>query len=208
MKFKNLLKKTNICKLKYLSPDGQSRIPDMVYVAKGMWLDAARENEEKFTDHLQENAKVYSLSGDLLKEGISPEQGELSKYKGGIIIFSTDVNSAQISVTEIITWFKQNNATFVDRLMKNKSILYKLRKERPPDQRPDLGFSIGTFFKGHYPDIKSGRTFNEKSVCIEMTGIPAGVLQSVSAAICRDFEQPTVLVKDFSRDRFYLVDVK
>jgi len=37
--------------------------------------------------------EYYSLNGELLKEGISPHQMSLDKFKGGIIVFSTDVNA-------------------------------------------------------------------------------------------------------------------
>ncbi|MCX6233442.1 MAG: hypothetical protein NT175_01780 [Bacteroidetes bacterium] len=208
MRLRDFFKKSTIRKIKYLSPDGKPDIPDMVYVAKGIWLAQARKNEEKFTNHIQENTKVYSLSGDLLEEGISPEQRELSKYRGGIIVFSTDVNCVQLTTNIITTWFKQNCATFVNRLMKNKNITQLMIKNKILNQKSDLGFSVGQFFKGHFVDLKTGKKYNEKSMSIELIGMPTDVLPLIATAICKHFEQQTALVKDFNTGKFYLVDDK
>lgn len=60
----------------------------------------------------------YGKSRTIMSEGIQyePESNE----KGGIIVFSTDVNAVELSPNRIANWVKQKFATFKNRRIPRK----------------------------------------------------------------------------------------
>jgi hypothetical protein len=147
--------------------------------------------------------EYYSLNGELLKEGVSPDQMGLDKFKGGIIVFSTDVNAVKVSKSKLVSWFKSKYETFYNRLMKNK----KLSNIITSKFSKDIGsFTIGNFFKGRY--VENGKTFDEKSTSIEILGVPSEVLVRLATEIARNFNQSTVLLKDKNTNKNILIDKK
>jgi len=142
--------------------------------------------------------------GDIhIWEGIATDQFGLDKYKGGIIVFSTDVNAEGFSKSKVKNFIIKKWKTLSNRLMKNK----KLTKIITSKFEKDIGaFSIGNFFKGRY--ISGGKTFDEKSTSIEILGIPSKILIRLATEIAREFNQETVLLKDNETGRNILIDSK
>lgn len=153
-----------------------------------------------YNEHITE---YYSLNGELMKEGVSSDQMGLDKFKGGIIIFSTDVNAVKISKSKIISWFKSKYETFYNRLMKNKKLSSIITSKFSNDIS---SFTIGNFFKGRY--VENGKTFDEKSTSIEILGVPSEILVRLATEIARDFNQSTVLLKDKNTNKNILIDRK
>ena len=143
----------------------------------------------------------YSLQGDLLNEGISSDQYGLDKFKGGCIVFSTDVNISDVSKNSIIKWFKNKWKSLVNRFKKDKKLTDIISNIK------DIGaFSIGNFFKGRY--ISNDKTYDEKSTSIEVLGIPSEILIRLATEIAKSFKQETVLLKDYNTGKNLLIDQK
>lgn len=138
----------------------------------------------------------------IFTEGISPEQYGLDKYKGGTIVFSTDVNAADLSKNKVKNFFLKKWKTLSNRLTKDRKL-----GELITNKFKEIGaFSIGNFFKGRY--VSGDNIFNEKSASIEVLGIPSEVLIRLATEIARAFNQETVLFKDHETGRNILIDQK
>lgn len=136
-------------------------------------------------------------------EGIAPEQYELDKYKGGIVVFSTDVNASDINKNKVKNFIMKKYLTLVNRFMKNKKLTDIVTKKFAGKIN---AFSIGNFFKGRY--VSGDKIFDEKSTSIEILGIDSNVLIRLATEIAREFKQETVLLKDFNTGRNILIDQK
>ena len=147
--------------------------------------------------------EYYSLNGELLKEGISPHQMKLDKFKGGIIVFSTDVNAVDISKSKIVSWFKKKYETFYNRLMKDRKLNDIITSKFSENIK---GFTIGNFFKGRY--VENGKIFDEKSTSIEILGVPSEILIRLATEIARSFNQATVILKDKNTNKNIVIDKK
>jgi len=66
-------------------------------------------------------------------------------------------------------------------------------------------FSIGNFFKGRYKST-GGNTYDERSTSIEIIGIESKTLIQIAEEITREFNQQTVLVKDYTSGEIFLVN--
>jgi hypothetical protein len=189
------------------SPDGLEEAPQGSFYSKGEWSNLVRINEKSFTGSKIDGTEV------LLPEGYSPEQFGLSKYRGGIIVFSTDVNavknSADTKIGKLKNFVENKFDTFKNRVLKNKKLTKLIQKHNlaSPEDYFIGSFSIGKFFNGRYVGIK-GEVYNEKSSSIEILGVPSEVLLLLATEIAKDFKQETVLVKDLNKNKFYLADAR
>ena len=121
-------------------------------------------------------------------------------HRGGVIVFSTDVNSVKMSDSRVVNWVKQHLTTFWNRhsMVRRIGDLVKRFKEV-------YGITIGGFVKGRYFDRENNRTFDETSASVELVGIAKDVLLHVAEAIAREFQQQTVLVKCYADNSIMLV---
>jgi len=116
-----------------------------------------------------------------------PLNPEHPDWKGGVITFSTDVNAtAQPGVIgKLKSWLSTvwNRLNLTGRL---RSIMASIGK--------DFGYTVRPMGRGNYvsPD---GTVFNERSLSIEILGVPNEFLQAVGAAITKAFNQQEVLVR-------------
>jgi hypothetical protein len=151
---------------------------------------------------LPENRIFYSFEGKQLKEGIS----YVFEDKGGIIVFSTEVNAmidTKDFVSKVKGFFKSKYQSFKNVAFKDTKLDSILKKF------PDVqAYSIGNFFKGRYFDRKTGKTYDEKSLSIEIIGIPSKLLVPIAEEIAESFNQKEVLVKDHDTGKIFLVDTK
>lgn len=147
--------------------------------------------------------KFFKFSGVVI-EGVSMNFDE--GYKGGIIVFSTDVNALDTAETDSIvdrirSFFRTGFKTMVNRLMHTRKLDDVFKKFEEIG-----GWSVGRFFRGRYLDKSTGTIYSEKSLSVEIIGITSEVLIKVAEHIAREFEQKEVLVKDHNNGKIFLVD--
>ncbi len=116
--------------------------------------------------------------------------------KGGMIVFSTDVNATKES-------------GFVGRI---KSFLQSVYNKMTVSSRVKntvlktaSGFSLGNFFRGVYKS-DDGKQYDETSLSVEVIGVESKTLELLATDIAKEFNQETVLVKDYSKDEIYFAD--
>ena len=105
--------------------------------------------------------------------------------RGGIITFSADRDSI-LSNDGVINFLKQNN----DKVAQD----FKL-----------IGWTVTKGLHGKYTDRKTGKVFDEKSLSVELVGIPTDVLLDVAEKICDEFKQKSALVKTYEDNHIWFV---
>lgn len=127
---------------------------------------------------------------------------------GGIIVFSTDLNStlgnAETLVDKVKFFFDSKWKTFLNRL----NVSGRLKKILL-DKYELPGYTVGKNFRGSYTG-KNGIPFNEKSFTIDIAGADSDALKLMATEICREFKQETVMVRDFNEGatKVYFVNDK
>ena len=172
-----------------LSPDGKG-MPSGHGMQKSAYLKACHANERAFA----------------LDEGVHGEQYGFADYRGGVIVFSTDVNSVRLSGNAFANRFRQILATLENRLLadrKTRGVMAKFNRYSKGETVSN--YSIGNAFRGRYVDDE-GNVFDENSTSVEIDGLSSDGLLRLAETIARVFRQETVLVKDFNTMKFYLAD--
>jgi hypothetical protein len=119
--------------------------------------------------------------------------------KGGIIVFSVNVNAVQLSTNKVVRVIKNALETFKNKLFKDRKI------NKVISQHADVyGVTIGRYVQGRYKS-DNGSMYDESSLSIEIIGITSDVLNKVAEDLAKEFLQETVLVKDYASNRIYLV---
>lgn len=173
-------------------PSGKS-VPNSSHIHKGFYYEESEKNKNAF----------------IINEKIHDEQYGLRKYKGGVIVFSVDVNAEKLSDNKILNKIRQFWETFKQRYNKNSKInkiirLFNDDKTKLVNEKI-YSCSVGNYFKGKYLS-DDNHLFNEKSTTIEVNGITSSSLLLLAEYICKIFKQETVLVKDFNANKIYLAD--
>lgn len=215
MKLKTLLefikgRKFTITEIKYFSTDGRNNVPNGHVLQKGGFIKECKDNSEKFTT---ENYQYFINDNLDIVEAVHSTQYGLSDYRGGIIIFSTDVNSLDISTNRILNWVKKKFKSLKNRFFSKSKLSKVINKFNRDDKRVgdvDIedyigAFSIGNFFSGRYIG-DNNKVFDENSLSIEINGISSEGLIYLGEEIAMEFEQETVLVKDLNKNRIFLVN--
>jgi hypothetical protein len=144
--------------------------------------------------------KLNNIMPIYLYEGIDFEL----ENPGGMIIFSTDLNStlanAETFIEKVKFFFESKWKTFLNRLDVSKRL-----KKILLDKYKQPGYTLGKNFRGAYKG-KNGITFNEKSFTIDIAGIDSDILILIAAQICREFKQESVMVRDFNKTKVYFVN--
>ena len=188
--------------IKYFRPDGKDIKPGGVFYAKGMMYNEISKNVKSFMHS--------TLNESFLTEKVSDKQYGFEKYKGGMIVFATSVNTVvdETEKSKIKAFLKKIYYSIVNYTKKDgkiDKIIKKLNKEFEGSEDMFIGaFSLGHFFKGKY--VTDTGIYNDKSTSIEIGGIPSEMLLFFAIALCKEFKQDTVLVKDFNKDKIFLVD--
>ncbi len=149
---------------------------------------------------LPENRMFYNIEGENFSESIS----YTFEDKGGIIVFSTDVNAmvdGKGIKNKIKGFFKGKFKTIMNRLLRVSKLDNLLK-----NYQDVMAYSIGNFFKGKYFDREYNKTYSEKSLSIEIIGIPSSLLVPIAENIAKEFDQKEVLVKDYDSGKIFLVD--
>lgn len=175
--------------IKYFHPEGKN-MPNSVYVHRGFFLNECIKNIDNF----------------ILTEGICANQGSLSKYKGGVIVFSTDANAVQTSENKLVNKIRQIVNTYKNRLMRGRIIGDALKSFNVTNKNEQVtNYTVGSSFKGSYLG-QNGKIYNENSVSIEINGLSSESLLTLAEILCKAFNQECVLVKDLNKNKIYLAD--
>lgn len=135
--------------------------------------------------------------GDSLHEGIDFEVPE--NEKGGIIIFSEEVNAIKQSDNKLIDWIKKKVKTLAN------NINYKKKIDTIANAHDLVGWTVGRFLDGRYK-AKNGKMYGEKSLSVEIVGVTSETLIQIAEELARAFEQEAVLVKDYSTNSVLFVN--
>ena len=174
--------------IKYFHPDGIS-LPNGSYYQRGGFLNECRINRNMF----------------IIDEAVHDKQYGLSDYRGGVIVFSTDLNAVQLDTNIIKNKIKQFIVTWRNRLTKGKKI-HNIINDFNANNNEYIGaYSVGNFFHGRYVG-DNGEKFDEKSLCLEINGLSSLSLLKIAENIAKSFGQETVLVKDLNSGKIYLAD--
>lgn len=153
-----------------------------------------------FTEGMKKNSCptiTFNESRMLLSEGIDFKIE--NHKKGGIIVFSTDVNAIKLSESEIKNWIQQKIATLKNRFTSTKMI------DKIADKNNLVGWTIGHYLDGRYK-AKNGKIYGENSLSLEIVNVSLKKLIKIAEEICRDFVQESVLVHDFTTGRIFFVN--
>lgn len=182
---------THFKEVKYFHPSGKT-MPNGSHYQRGGFINECKINKDNF----------------VLDEGVHGEQYGMAQYRGGLVVFSTDVNAVKLNDNKLINKIKQLIATFNNRINRNKKIHNTINKLNNGIKKPEerIGaYSVGNFFKGKYVG-DNGEMYNDKSLSVEINGISSRNLLSFAELLAKEFMQETVLVKDLNLNKIYLAD--
>lgn len=141
--------------------------------------------------------KVLFKSDTLLTEriGYTPDADK----KGGIIVFSTDVNAVKLDGNSVLNFIKQKVATIVNRLNAKKKI------DKIAVSNALVGWTIGRYLEGRYT-AKNRKQYGENSISVEIIGVDSDTLVKIAESLLSAFSQEAVLVKDYSSNGVYFIE--
>ena len=163
---------THFNEVKYFHPNGNT-MPNGCSYQRGGFIHECIINKESF----------------VLDEGVHGKQSGMKQSRGGLVVFSTDVDTVKLNDHKLTDNIKQLITTFNT----------KRSEER-------IGaYSVGNFFKGKYVG-ENGEMYNDKSLSVDVNGISSRTLLSFAELLAKKFMQETVLVKDLSTNKIYLAN--
>ena len=118
---------------------------------------------------------------------------------GGMIIFSEEVNALPQSSNKVVNWIKQKVMTLTNKMK------YKSKIDSIADNHNLVGWTVGKFLDGRYK-AKNGKMYGENSLSVEIVGVPVDTLIDIATELAREFDQESVLVKDYSGGRIIFVN--
>ena len=180
---KNLLETKHMTwnRVKYFHPEGKS-MPNGSHYQRGGFLQECKQNTNSF----------------VLDEGIHSNQCGMTKYMGGIIVFSTDVNAIETDSVKSLNKINRAIDTYINRLNKRPIIRNVVNRIFAEGGECIGTYGVGNFFKGKYVGDK-GEMYNEQSLAVEINGLSSGSLLNVAEMIAHAFMQKSVLVKDLNK---------
>ena len=197
-KSRDLFEMYNIINLTNVQKPVEAKVKYKALGARNL-MEALQLNGFSINRNNDTSAKTafIDLGNDIeLSEVVSYKFGE----KGGIIVFSVNVNALQLSKIKVVRLIKNAVATFKNKLFKDRKINKVL------SQYDEVyGVTIGNFVKGRYKSETNGSMYDESSLSIEIIGITPDVLNRVAEDLAKEFKQETVLVKNYEDNRIYLV---
>ena len=181
-------KHTNWTEVKYFHPDGKP-MPNGSHYQRGYFIHECKKNANNF----------------VVDEGVHNMQYGMAEYRGGIIVFSTDVNAITLDSNKFLNKVKQVIMTFKQRYKKDSIIHNVMNKFNDKGGEYIGAYSVGNFFKGKYVG-DNGEMYNERSLAVEINGLSSESLLKVAEMIAQEFMQETVLVKDLNKNKIYTAD--
>ena len=174
--------------VRYFHPDGKT-MPNGSHYQRGYFIHECKKNANNF----------------VLDEGVHNMQYGMAEYRGGIIVFSTDVNAITLDSNKFLNKVKQVIMTFKQRYKKDSIIHNVMNKFNDRGGEYVGAYSVGNFFKGKYVG-DNGEMYDEKSIAVEINGLSSKSLLTIAEMIAKEFRQETVLVKDLNKNKIYTAD--
>lgn len=143
------------------------------------------------------NRIEYREDKCLVNEAIDFEPSK--NERGRIVVFSTDVNAVELSSNKLVNWIKQKIQTYKNRNVSTKRI------DKIAEKHALIGWTIGHYLDGRYK-AKNSKIYGENSLSVEIIGVDLNKLITIAEDLCRDFDQESVLVKDYSSGRVFFVN--
>lgn len=171
--------------VRHFHPSGQT-MPNGSHIQRGGYLAECRRNAESFT----------------LDESVHGEQYKFLDYRGGVIVLPMDVNAVELSQNALMDKVKQVVVTYGNRLRKGRVVREPLDGE---GTEHIVTYSVGRSFTGKFVG-DNGEMYDEKSLSVEVNGLSDRSLLRLAEMLADVFRQETVLVKDLSTGKIYLVD--
>ena len=157
----------------------------------------AYSSSKRLYECIKKTPSNVIASSHSMNEGIDWEVPDYEK--GGIIVFSEEVNAIELSDNRLINWLKQKTTT-----TKNK-LFYKKKIDTIATKYSLVGWTVGRFLDGRYT-AHNGKQFGEKSLSVEIIGVTVDTLVDIATDLAREFVQESVLVKDYSGGRVFFVN--
>jgi hypothetical protein len=184
---------------KAISKEFGCRIVEIDDIIKGGWISHIGQDFD-FTGRI-----IFRLFKE--DEFSSTIKIEKSWYKkgSGIIIFPRDFQDSNSNIIHgLLNWFKND----FESVRKRINGIAKLQKPIPETESENadkcsFAYSVGNFFIGNYE--AQGKVFDKNSATIEVLGFPPSFITPIAAEIAKKFQQETIMVKDWSRNKFLLI---
>lgn len=165
------------------------------------YFHALQMNSFSINRNNDEEAETVYLD---LSDGLEFNEANIEyfQHKGGIIVFSTDVNAVQLSKNALINYIYSKVQSIKNSLMISKKISKVIKHHEK--QLKGIGLTVGNFVKGSYV-ADNGIIYDEKSTSVEIIGVETNVLNEVADSLRIEFNQESVLVKNYQDGTIYLV---
>jgi len=141
--------------------------------------------------------RMIASSNDFLDESIDLKFGDRSK--GGIILFSVEVNANEQSTNRLIDYIAKKLKTFANKLT------YKSKIDKIAKQHDLVGWTIGKYLNGRYFSKETGKQYSEDSLSLEIIGVDTNEMINIAEELCKVFDQESVLLKDYSTNDIMLI---
>lgn len=140
---------------------------------------------------------MITSSNDVLTENIDIKFSDRSK--GGIILFSVEVNANEQSTHKIIDYVCKKLKTLSNKLT------YKSKIDTIAKQHDLVGWTIGKYLNSRYFSKETNKQYSEDSLSLEIIGIDTNEMIEISEELCKIFDQESVLLKDYSTNDIMLI---
>lgn len=185
-RFRNTYKEAYISKIghiiwnevKYFHPEGKG-MPNGSYYQRGGFLLECKQNTNTFV--LDES--VYN--------------NDMVQCRGGIIVFPTDAGR-ELNRNELSNKIDQVITTYKNRYNRHSIIQNVINLFKGESDEYIGTYNVGNYFRGSYVGC-NGKTYNDKSLAIEINGLSNKSLQKVAELVAQELLLETVLVKDLNK---------
>ncbi len=155
--------------------------------------------EIAFLTYKDKKRRHYSFQGKIIKD-IRHEYHK-DELIGGIIVFSTKANAKtenRAALLNKLKYFFKNNYALIEnnvlKYIKHDVLFNKVQC-----------FSAGNLFNLRFFDRKTKMHYNEKSLSVEIIGIPIEILLPIAKELCLEFKKNAFLLKDYATGKIILV---
>ena len=150
---------------------------------------------------------IDNLQSFVLNEGVHGKQYGLKDHRGGIIVFSTDINvlNGEKGLEKYKKKFSNLWETIKNRVLKYRKLEHIRKLFNDNNSEQFYAYSVGHAFRGKYQS-DDGKLYDENSVTFEINGISSESLLKLAELVAKSFGQETVLVKDLNKNKIYLAD--
>lgn len=142
--------------------------------------------------------QMIASSNNYLDESVDFKFSDRSK--GGIILFSVEVNANTQNTNKIIDYICKKLKTI------NNKLTYKSKIDKIAKQHDLVGWTIGKYLNGRYFSKETNKQYSEDSLSLEIIGVDTNEMIEIAEELCRTFDQESVLLKDYSTNDIMLVN--